>query len=408
MAVEALAEHPGRALASSLGVFWGTAAVILLLSWGEGFRTYMHGELGSFGQSFVMMYPAATSSGFPGFRKGLPVRVSRRDAAAVERGAAHQIEAVLPQQMSRGRALVDVGPRTRRLDLTGVDQRWAGYRNFDIAQGRFFDRADVARRRPVAVLGHDAAVDLFGSPLAAVGAILRIEGHPFRVLGVAAKKGRQYMNTNRPDNRMLMVPITTAEGSLGYDEEAVGNLLVFPRPGVGTEEAVAATLRVLGPRAGFHAEDEDAFMWFDLARFLDLIELFHAGFAGFIGFAGLITLLIGAVGIANYHLAILAERSAEIAVAKAVGARHRWLVRQTLLESALVSGAATLGGVALGLGLCAALVRWTPETLPKPILSGAVVVVTVAAILGVAIVSAVLPARRIREIDTSTALREDL
>lgn len=277
-----------------------------------------------------------------------------------------------------------------------------------MGQGRFFDRADVARRRPVAILGYEAALDLFGSSAAAVGAILRVDGRPFRVLGVAAMKGRQYMNTNRPDNRMLMIPITTAESTLGYDDEAVGNLLVYPRPGVGSEEAVEAVLRVLGPRAGFHAEDEDAFKWFDLAQFLDLIDLFHAGFSGFIGLAGLITLLIGAVGIANYHLAILAERSMEVAVAKAVGAKDRWLVRQILLESALVSGAATLGGVLLGLGLCAALVQWTPPTLPKPILSGSVVAVTAVAILGVAVVSAILPARRIREIDTATALRSDL
>ncbi|MCP5055461.1 MAG: ABC transporter permease [bacterium] len=408
MAFEAVVEYPGRVVASSLGVFWGTAAVIVLLSWGAGFQAYMHRELGSFGQSLVMMYPAATSSGFPGFRKGQPVRVSRQDAAAVERNASHRIEAVLAQQMSRGRVLVEAGPRTRRLDLTGVDHRWAGYRNFQMGHGRFFDRADVARRRPVAILGHDAARDLFGSPGAAIGAILRVDGHPFRVLGVAAMKGRQYMNTNRPDNRMLMIPITTAESALGYDDEAVGNLLVYPRPGVGTDEAVEAVLHILGPRAGFHAEDEDAFKWFDLAQFLDLIDLFHAGFSGFIGLAGLITLLIGAVGIANYHLAILAERTMEVAVAKAVGAKDRWLVRQTLLESVLVSGAATLGGVLLGLGLCAALVQWTPPALPKPILSGSVVAVTAVAILGVAVVSAILPARRIREIDTAAALRSDL
>ncbi|MCP4037562.1 MAG: hypothetical protein GY733_11540, partial [bacterium] len=383
MAFEAMAEHPGRMLASSLGVFWGTAAVIVLLSWGAGFRVYMHDELGSFGQSFVMMYPAATSSGFPGFRKGQPVRVSRIDAAAVERNASRRIEAVLPQQMSHGRVLVEAGARVRRLDLTGVDHRWAGYRKFQIGHGRFFDRADVARRRFVAVLGHEAAIDLFGSPFAALGAIVRVEGRSLRVIGVAAMKGRQYMNTNRPDNRMLIIPITTAESSMGYDEEAVGNLLVFPRPGVGSEEAVAAVLGVLGPRAGFHAEDQDAFKWFDLAQFLDLIDLFHAGFSGFIGIAGLITLLIGAVGIANYHLAILAERTALVAVAKALGATDRWLVRQTVLESALVSGAATLGGVALGIGLCAALVRWTPQALPRPILSGMVVAVAAVATLGV-------------------------
>jgi hypothetical protein len=144
--------------------------------------------------------------------------------------------------------------------------------------------------------------------------------------------------------------------------------MVYPRRGVSAAGAVKAVLASLGPRAGFHPEDGDAVKWFDTGQFLDLVDLFYAGFSVFIGAAGIITLLIGAVGIANYHLATLAERSVEIAVCKAIGARSRVLIFQTVLDSLLVSGGAALGGVsrsracvALGrIALLAALPRSDP------------------------------------------------
>ena len=140
-----------------------------------------------------------------------------------------------------------------------------------------------------------------------------------------------------------------------------------------------------------------------------MVDLFYAGFSVFIGIAGIITLLIGGVGIANYHLATLSERSVEIAVSKAIGAKNRVLIFQTVLESLLVSGTAALGGVALGLAACAALGRLSSsQAFPHPIVSLPAVVVTFVAVLAVALVAAALPARRVTRIEISTALRAEM
>jgi len=407
-AFEALSDHPRRVVASSLGVFWGAAAIVLLMAGGAGFREYMKIELSSFGRGMVMMYPASTSSGFPGYRKGVRVEIARRDAIAAERENSELIEAILPEHTSEGRVLVEAGERVRRLDLSATDHRYAHYRKFAIGQGRFFDASDVEERRSVAILGCEAAADLFGTAERALGGRLRVEGRGFEVIGVADRKGRQYMNTNRPDNRLLIVPITTAEAKLGYRKEAVSKLLVFPRPGVSPEESVTAVLASLGPRAHFHPEDADAVRWFDFTALLGVVDLFYAGFSVFIGVAGIVTLLIGAVGIANYHLATLSERSVEIAVSRAIGATHRALMLQTVLESLLVSGSAALGGVSLGLAACAALGRLSASrALPHPIVSLPAVVVTFVAVLGVAVVAAALPARRVTRIEISEALRSE-
>jgi putative ABC transport system permease protein len=407
-AIEILSDHPRRVVASSLGVFWGAAAIVLLMAWGAGFREYMKSELGRYGRSFVLMYPASTSSGFPGYRKGVRVEISREDAAVVARENANLIEAILPEHLSEERLLVEAGDRVRRLDMSAADHRYAHFRRFAIGRGRFFDASDVEGRRAVAVLGFEAAVDLFGTAERALGGRIRVAGRGFEVIGVAERKGRQYMNTHRPDNRLLILPITTAEAKLGYRKEAVSRLMVCALPGVSAAESVNAVLSSLGPRAGFHPEDGDALKWFDGAKFLDLVDLFYAGFSVFIGVAGIVTLLIGAVGIANYHLATLSERSVEIAVSKAIGATNRALIFQTVLESLLVSGSAALGGVSLGLATCAALGRLsTSQALPHPIISLPAVVVTFVAVLGVAVVAAVLPARRVTRIEISEALRAE-
>ena len=407
-AIEVLSDHPRRVVASSLGVFWGAAAIVLLMAWGAGFREYMKSELGRYGRSAVTIYPASTSSGFPGYRKGVRVEISREDAADAARENANLIEAILPEHLSEERLLVEAGDRVRRLDMSAADHRYAHYRKFAIGQGRFFDAGDVESRRAVAILGFEAAVDLFGSAERAIGGRIRVEGRGFEVIGVADRKGRQYMNTHRPDNRLLILPITTAEAKLGYRKEAVSRLMVYMLPGVSAAESANAVLSSLGPRAGFHPEDGDALKWFDNGQFLDLVDLFYAGFSVFIGVAGIVTLLIGAVGIANYHLATLSERSVEIAVSKAIGATNRTLIFQTVLESLFVSGSAALGGVALGLAACAALGRLsTSQALPHPIISLPAVVVTFVAVLGVAVVAAALPARRVTRIEISEALRAE-
>ncbi len=408
-AVEILGDHPRRVVASSLGVFWGAAGIVLLLAMGTGFRDYMKDELGRFGRISVMMIPASTSSGFPGYRKGVRVEIAREDAAIAARENADLIEAILPEHRSRERVLVEAGARVRRLDMTGTDHRYAPYRKFAIGRGRFFDASDVERRKAVAVLGYEAALDLFGSAERALGGRIRVEGRGFEVIGVADPKGRQYMNTHRPDNRLLIVPITAAEDKLGYRKESVSTLMVFPRAGVPPEQSTRAVLASLGPRAGFHPEDADALKWFDFGQFLGLVDLFYAGFTVFIGVAGIVTLLIGAVGIANYHLATLSERSVEIAVSKAIGARNRALILQTVLESLLVSGSAALGGVLFGLAACAALGRLaSSQAIPHPVVSLPAAAVTFVAVLAVAVVAAALPARKVTRIEISEALRAEM
>jgi putative ABC transport system permease protein len=394
-------------VASALGVYWGAAAIVVLLAVGEGFRGYMNAELGAYGKPMLFVIPGITSSGFPGHRSGVRIRLAREDLDAAERASAGRVAAILAEHRSidDSRVLVEASGRRRRFDLSGVDHRFAEHRRFAVAHGRFFSAGDVARARAVAVLGQEAARDLFGSADAAVGRAIRIDGVAFEVIGVAAEKGRQYFNTNRPDNRLVMVPVSTAEQRLGFREDSVEFASVILRPGAAAQPALRAVLASLAPRAGFHPDDTDAVRWFDLTGILGMIDLMHAGFALFVAFAGTITLVVGGVGIANAHLASLAERSVELAVARALGARTRVLVLGAVLESLLVSGATAVAGVLTGAGVSWLLARLLAGSGLAPVISGPVLLTAAAALTAVSVIAALLPALRVRKTDVSAALR---
>lgn len=404
---EALADHPRRTIASSLSVFWASAAILVLLAWGSGFRSLMEEELGRYGQGGLRVRPGITSSGFPGFRSGRRVAWTLEDIEVSARGHGDRIEALLPEYASETDRLplVEAEGRVRRLPISAVDDRWAGYRNFQVSEGEFFGRSDVERARPVAVLGYDAAEALFEGQEDVVGRTVRIDGQPFRVVGVAASKGRQYIDPERPDDNLLIVPITAAEKRLGYDERTPYFTLIA-RPGVNSEAALAALLTTLGPRASFHPEDDDAVRWNDTSELLGVIDLLAAGFFGFVAFAGTITLLVGGVGIANLQLTSLAERSVEIATAKAVGARDRTLVLQAVLEALIVAGGASLLGTLTGLATCSTLGALLPPGLfPAPQITWPVLLVSGLGFAGVAVAASVMPALSVRRIDVSAALR---
>ena len=404
---DSVSEHPRRVAASAMGVFWGSAAIVLMLAWGAGFADFMKTTFSHYGRGAVFALPGITSSGYPGVRSGVRVRIDRRDVAIAERESHEWVDAILAEHASRERLLVEAGGRVRRLDMTGTDERFPALRSFQMREGRFFDAGDIERGRAVAVLGAEATRELFPGPRSPVGRTIRVEGQPFELIGVLDEKsGRQNINTNRPDNRLLVIPASAAEERLGFEREAVSLLKIYPRPGVGGPEALRAVLRSLARRGHFHADDKDALRTFDLTEILGALDLMAVGFTAFIGVAGTITLLVGALGVANYHLAMLAEREVELGVCKAIGARERALVIQAVLEALLVSGTAALLGVAAGLLGCLALVTLAPAGMfPLPAFSASAVAITSGAMVGVALVSSLLPALRVRRTDISLALR---
>jgi putative ABC transport system permease protein len=366
----------------------------------------MRSELGRYGRGGVQVLAGATSSAFPEYRAGVQISFSLEDLRAAEETGADVVEAILPYKTGgETLLLVEAGGRVQRLDVSASDERTFAYRNFRLSAGRAYDEGDVEAGAPVAVLGFDAAGDLFGAPASAVGHTIRIEGSPFEVIGVAARKGEQYIDPSRPDDRLVHIPITAAHARLGWSEQ-IQNFLLVPRAGVEPEVAVRGALEALGRRAGFHPDDIEAIRRNDTSRLLRGVDFAYRGFVFFIGIAGTVTLLVGGVGIANLQLVVLAERIVEIGIATTLGARNATLVAQAVLETTLVAWAASSAGVLLGLAGCFALRQFPPSGLfPVPIVSGTVAAITFVTLVSVAAIAALLPALRVRRMDIASALR---
>lgn len=404
-AIESLLESRSRALVTWLAVFWASAGTVFLVACGLGFRDYMLAQLREYGRGSLNVTGGVTSSGYPGYPVGRKVRISRSAAARAEAEAAG-IEAILPVHLrEEGYSLLTAGRRQRWYQLDGVDERYLWYRNFRVREGRELTAADVAQSRRVAVLGHDVAVELFGSAEAATGARIAIDGHAFQVIGVCDGKPRQYVNPGRPDNRLVLVPISAAEDALGFDPEDVERLLVYPRLADG-RSAMERVLGVLGPEAGFHPDDLDAISWQDTRRLSRAVDLISAGFIGFVALAGSVTLLVAGVGVALFQLSTLASRVREIGILKAIGARNRTLVAQSVAESLLLTGSGVvLGTVFAVAGTEALAVLARARSLPEPRVSLALGIAVGVALVAVGCAAALLPALRVRRMEPSAALR---
>jgi ABC-type antimicrobial peptide transport system permease subunit len=404
-ATDAVLEHPRRSIGAGVGTFLGAAILTVLLAWSSGFRDFMRGELMSYGRGSLWLTPRATSSDFPGFRGGVAVRFARRDLELAESSSVDAVEAVLPQHQSRERMLAEVEGTYRQVDVSGVDPRFFALRSFEVEHGHLFTARDLESFRPVAVLGAEIAAALFGSGRDAIGGRVRIEGHAFEVVGVTRRKSRQYINPSRPDNELVIVPITSAESRLGFDAENVHRVDIYPRSGAEPERALDAVLAVLGPRSGFSPRDTSAYQWADTARLVRLTDAMYLGFTVFLSLCGVIILAIGGVGIANHQLTVLGERSVELAVARALGARRRDLILVISIESLLLSLSAALSGVIAAAAACLIAGALIPSDVPTPRVTHVVLGITALALVVVTAVATLIPVSRITKEEVAVGLR---
>jgi putative ABC transport system permease protein len=278
-------------------------------------------------------------------------------------------------------------------------------RNLAIAEGRFVSPADVARAARVAVIGPEAERRLFGRERA-LGKSIAVGGARFRVIGVTQDKGTQLSNIGNPDDQLVLIPYTTAQRWFTHTDDVDEIMLTAPRREQ-SGDAIEAVRGLVGLHERF-APVGDAGMWsmnyWDTLRtlfgMLSALQLFFL-------VAGVVTLFVGAVGVMNMMLVVVGERTWEIGLRKALGARSRDVFAQFLLEATLVAGGAGVLGTALGIALLratrSAFERGGIETSAWP--DPATTTAITASLVLVAIVAGVMPAVRAARISPAEALR---
>ena len=397
-----LRAHALRFGLAALGVGWGALMLTFLSAQSGAMASHFRHELEEIGPRLVIMGPGTIVRERVGERASRQVEIEAEDVARIEDLAV--VEHASPVVELPGQ-LVRRGRRSKLLNVVGWDHDAARIRNFSAAEGRFLSPRDVADAATVAFLGPRAKERLFGAE-PALGETIQIGTERFRVIGISNAKKDQVMDVGNPDDLLVMIPYTTAQRRFAQTEKLREVILSAERRELGGL-AIAQARELTALHRGFDPRSDTALWSVD---FWDTLKvLFGMLFATqlFMAVAGTLTLLVGAVGVMNIMLVVVTERTREIGVRKALGARDRDVFLQFLTEAVVVALAAGILGTAGGLVLLRAsagafesagiAVSVRPDPVPTFVGSGALV--------AVAIVSGALPAARAARVPPAEALR---
>jgi putative ABC transport system permease protein len=400
--LRSLRAHALRYGLTSLGIVWGAFMLTYLSSSMEGTERHFMGAMQKMGPRIVFTGGGVVLKQRVGERGARPVELEADDVDRL--GPLATVEGATPRIELRSE-MVRVGRKTKLLHVEGVNESAASIRAFRAAEGRFVTRSDVEQTARVAFLGSEAAERLFGTQ-PAVGRRISIGGIPFRVIGVAERKGMQLVDSLSPDDRKVLIPYSTAQRWITQTEK-IEEFAFAPERADLSAEAVQRVREITAQHHQFDPQLETAMWFFDIQEALQLVGGLLDAMRLFNVVAGLTTLLVGAVGVMNIMLVIVGERRPEIGLRKAIGATSRAIFLQFLAESTAVCLFSGLLGAGLGIALAQAIAHLAPSTpfASTPVVDLKTVVAVSSALVMVGIVAGVAPAWRAAQVPPAEALR---
>ncbi len=403
-AISSLVAHRFRAALTMLGISWGIVTVVLLMAYGNGFqRALMYGFRNAFSPGTVLVGGGQTSMQAGGERSGRRIALKQADVDALsELGT---LKFVSPEYMQS--VPITYGLRQTTAGVRGVAPEYAIMRTETAEHGRFLTHEDVEGRRRVAFLGYEVARRLF-SNIPPVGENIRINGVAFEVIGVMPNKA-QISNYFYPDKLSVFIPYTTNQ------RENVDNILFQALTPDLHDQAIRQVRELLASRHRFDARDTRAVNVRDTGDSVAMLTGITDGLQFVLYFIGTLTLMIGGVGVMNIMLVSVTERTREIGVRKALGARRRHILTQFLLEALTITFLGGLMGIALSyvlvwlIGtrpfLASLLDDPTRNTDIKLVMSSGILLTSSAILAFAGILSGLWPAFRASRLDPIEALR---
>ncbi len=398
IALRSMWSNKMRALLTTLGVLIGVGALIAITAIGAGAKANVEHVFASMGTNLVIVLPGSTGMGGVNGGFGSMPTLTWDDVAAIRRDLA-SVEAVAPEL--RANVPVIAGDQNWTTSLTGTSPEFFEMRNWPMTRGAPLLQADVDAAAKAIILGQTLVDRLYGQYADPIDQIVRVGSTPFRVVGIAARKGQSAIGQDLDD--AAFVPYTTFAQRIqgGMGAYLKGSLLVASRPGdtVQVENDITVLLR---DRHRLPPEREDDFSVHDMSELAAAQEQGTETMTMLLAAVALVSLVVGGIGIMNIMLVSVTERTREIGIRMALGAQPRHILLQFLVEALALSVAGGLLGIACGVATAASVA----ERLHWPIrVQPAVVAVSVVFSALVGVVFGLYPARKASAVDPIDALR---
>jgi putative ABC transport system permease protein len=397
LALRALARNKMRSILTMLGIIIGVGAVIAMVGIGQGASASIQSQIAQLGNN--LLYVSAGSSNTGGMRGGAgsATTLTVEDVEAMERELP-SVRAASPNIRANGQLVFGNQNWAASGGIIGANEEFPDIRGWRVASGEFFTDADVKSSARVAVLGKTVSDNLF-SGADPVGQTLRIRNLPFRVIGVLASKGQNQYGQDQDDT--VIIPFTAAQKKL-LSITYVSNAMVSAISPEATFTAERQITDLLRQRHRLASNEENDFTVRNLTDIAETANASSSIMTNLLASIAGVSLLVGGIGIMNIMLVSVTERTREIGIRMAIGARSRVIRRQFLIESMTISLVGGVIGVIFGVAasiIIATTLSWPTLVSPASILISVVFSVLVGVVFGY------YPARKAASLDPIDALR---
>lgn len=396
LALSAIWRNALRSLLTMLGVTIGVAAVITMVTLGQGATTEVGESVASLGSNLLMVRPGQFSQTPGGGGVGV-ASLEIADAQAIER----QVDSVRVVAPTDSRSLTVIANNTDFFTtVVGTDNAYLDAREWSVASGRAFEEGELRAGSSVCIVGY-GVVDALFNGLSPIGEPIRLKKMVCRVVGVLEEKGGSAFGSNEDD--VIIVPLRTFQRRIS-GSSAVTLIYVAARDETVITQVKDDTTALMRERRNLAANEDNDFMVMDMRQIAGMLDTIMGVLTGLLSAVAAISLLVGGIGIMNIMLASVTERTREIGIRLAIGARERQVLTQFLVEATVLSAMGGIIGIALGLTLSAIGASY----LAVPFIPDPLVVLLAFAFSGlVGIGFGYFPARNAARLDPIEALRRE-